>query len=65
MMWDSRSWSRILVESGQYSITYEFVSTHNFYTWYLNEVYQLRTICDGPWITYGDFNTNRTMEERR
>ncbi|KAK6803376.1 hypothetical protein RDI58_001160 [Solanum bulbocastanum] len=81
MMWDSRSWTGTLVEAGQYSITYEFVSTHNLYTWYLTGVYAphtrdeklncweelaaVRTICDGPWVTCGDFITNRTMEERK
>lgn len=25
----------------------------------------VRTLCEGPWITCGDFNTNRIMGERR
>jgi len=81
LLWDSRIWSGTLVETGQYSITYEFVSTQNFFTWYLTGVYAphtrdeklicweelaaVRTLCEGPWITCGDFNTNRTMGERR
>lgn len=44
MMWDSRSWIETLVEAGKYSITYEFVSTHNLYTWYLTEVYAPHTL---------------------
>ncbi|CAN4121992.1 unnamed protein product [Withania somnifera] len=80
-MWDSRIWNGTLVETGQYSITYKFVSTHNFFTWYLTGVYAprtriekslcweelaaVKTLCEGPWASCGDFNTNRTMEERR
>ncbi|KAH0716800.1 hypothetical protein KY290_013061 [Solanum tuberosum] len=29
MMWDNRSWRGTLVEAGQFSITYKFVSTQN------------------------------------
>ncbi|KAG5575495.1 hypothetical protein H5410_055629 [Solanum commersonii] len=81
LLWDSRIWSGTLVETGQYSITYEFVSTQIFFTWYLTGMYAphtrieklicweelaaVRTVCEGPWITCGDFNTNRTMGERR
>jgi len=81
MMWDNRSWRGTLVEAGQFSITYEFVSTQNLYTWYLTGVYAphtrdekllcweeiaaVRTICDCPWVTCGDFNTVRVMAERR
>jgi len=81
MMWDNRIWRGTLVEAGQFSITYEFVSTQNLYTWYLTGVYAphtrdekllcweeiaaVRTICDGPWATCGDFNTVRVLAERR
>jgi len=43
MMWDNRSWRGTLVEAGQFSITYEFVSTQNLYTWYLTGVYAPHT----------------------
>ena len=65
------------VEVVQYSITYEFVSTHNLYTWYLTGAYAPHTMneklicweertvvksnCDSPWVICRDFNT-RTIE---
>jgi len=81
MMWDSRIWRGTLVEAGQFSITYEFVSTQNLYTWYLTGVYAphtrdekllcweeiaaVRTICDGPWVTCGDFNTVKSHGRKK
>lgn len=81
IMWDSKVWSGVQIEVSQHSVTYEFKSTQNSFTWYFTGVYAphtrgekllcweelavVRQLCDGPWVTGGDFNTNRKMEERR
>jgi len=77
IMWDSRNWRGTQVEMGQHSITYEFVSTQNSFTWYLTGVYApdsreeklscweeisaVKELCGGPWVACGDFNTIRSM----
>lgn len=80
-MWDSSNWMGTKVEMGQHFITYEFVSTQNSFTWYLTGVYApftkeeklvcweeisaVKKICGGSWVACGDFNTIRSMRERR
>lgn len=81
LIWDSRVWGGSLIEVSQYSVTYEFKSIQNSFTWYFIMVYAphtrsekllcweelavVRQLYNGPWVTGGDFNTNRKMEERR
>ncbi|XP_049345444.1 uncharacterized protein LOC125809948 [Solanum verrucosum] len=81
IMWDSRVWTGSCVEEGKYSITYKFEAVHDGFCWFLTGVYAphtraeklecweeiaaVRELCGGPWVTCGDFNTVRTMAERR
>uniref|UniRef100_A0A0V0H1E2 Putative ovule protein n=1 Tax=Solanum chacoense TaxID=4108 RepID=A0A0V0H1E2_SOLCH len=69
-----------MMEVGQY-FTYKFVSVQNSFTWYLTGLYAphtrgeklecweeiaaIKELCEGPWISHGDFNTVRFMKERR
>jgi len=79
VMWDSRIWVGTMMEIGQHSITYKFVSVQNSFTWYLTGVYAphtrgeklecweeiaaMKELCEGPWISCGDFNTVRYIEK--
>uniref|UniRef100_A0A0V0IFJ2 Putative ovule protein n=1 Tax=Solanum chacoense TaxID=4108 RepID=A0A0V0IFJ2_SOLCH len=81
MMWDSRIWVGSSVEEGKFSITYKFEAVQDGFCWFLTGVYAphtrteklecweeiaaVRELCGGPWVTCGDFNTVRTMAERR
>ncbi|KAG5585521.1 hypothetical protein H5410_045955 [Solanum commersonii] len=81
IIWNSRVWMGSYVEEGKYSITYKFEVVHDGFCWFLTGVYAphtraeklecweeiaaFRELCGGPWVTCGDFNTVRTMAERR
>ncbi|WMV32614.1 hypothetical protein MTR67_025999 [Solanum verrucosum] len=81
IMWDCRIWTGSMVEIGQYSITYRFDAVQSSFSWFLTGVYAPHTrsekldcweevaavkeLCEGPWVTCGDFNTVRVMAERR
>ncbi|KAH0722003.1 hypothetical protein KY289_005047 [Solanum tuberosum] len=81
VMWDSRIWVGSSVEEGKFSITYKFEAVQDGFCWFLTGVYAphtrteklecweeiaaVRELCGGPWVTCGDFNTVRTMAERR
>uniref|UniRef100_M1D672 Uncharacterized protein n=1 Tax=Solanum tuberosum TaxID=4113 RepID=M1D672_SOLTU len=81
IMWDSRTWADTKVEEGNYSITYKFESIQNSFSWFFTGVYNpysrsenlecweemaaMKELSEGPWVTSGDFNTVRHLEERR
>ncbi|KAH0746886.1 hypothetical protein KY285_008543 [Solanum tuberosum] len=81
IMWDSRTWAGTKVEEGNYSITYKFESIQNSFSWFFIGVYDplgrseklecweemaaMKELSEGPWVTSGDFNIVRHMEERR
>ncbi|KAG5624619.1 hypothetical protein H5410_009837 [Solanum commersonii] len=52
LLWDSRIW-----------IYAPHTRIEKLICW--EELAPVRTLCEGPWITCGDFNTNRTMGEKR
>lgn len=80
VMWDKRHWKGELVEAANQMLTVKFEGIDQVLTWFLSAVYascdtvirrelwqgltNIREVCDGPWVTCGDFNVTRYPHER-